>query len=272
MLDHQRFTELQRLIQKLMRPGFRRSSGLAWVEGSRGFIRAVDHRRRIQTIVLCERLLKPAVVQMMVRRLRRTGTDVVRVTPEQFRLLSRTPRASGIGVLLRQHWTPLDQLRAEAESCWIAVSRIRSPGNLGTIIRTAEAVGLAGVIFLDSQTDPFDPGVMRGSMGSVISMRLTRTTLASLVDWARRHDVALLGTSPRGCELFTTALPQRSVVLLGEEREGLTRAELDACATTVRIPMADGSDSINVAVAAGVVLFELRRRSAAQQPPISTGG
>lgn len=246
-----------------MHPAGRRETGLAWVEGPRALIHAVDCRRRIQTIVVCERLLKPIVAQMLVRRLRRAGVNVVGVSPEQFRILSRTPRASGVGLLLHQHWTALDRLQVDIGGCWVAVSRMRSAGNFGTIIRTAQAAGAAGIIILDSRTDPFDPSVLRGSMGSVLSMTLTRSTLLSLKAWAQRHDISLVGTSPGGSDLYTSELPRRSVVLFGEERTGLTRAELAACSLSVRIPMVAGTDSINVAVAAGVVLFELRRQSAA---------
>lgn len=260
MLSRERFSTLQRLIRQLAFPRARRASGVAWIEGPRGFIRAVDFRRDIHTLVLCERLLKPAVAQMMVRRLRRGGTNVLRVSPEQFRAISQTQRASGIGAIVHQHWTPLESLRADAGLCWVAVSRIRSPGNLGTILRTAEAAGAAGLVVMDEATDPFDPAVLRGSMGSVLALNLARATLPEVAHWARRSGASLVGTSPRGCELFTSPIPRPAIVLLGEERAGLTEHELAACTTSLRIPMVPASDSINVAVASGIVLFELRRR------------
>ncbi len=167
--------------------------------------------------------------------------------------------------MLYQHWTTLDEVAQGDRVFLVAVSRMRSTGNLGTIIRTAEAAGATGVIVLDSRTDPFDPGVLRGSMGSVLSTSLIRTTLPALKTWAERHQICLVGTSPSGQTLYTTPLPYRAVVLMGEERGGLTSDELAACGISVGIPMKLGTDSINVAVAAGIVLFEFRRQAGESQ-------
>lgn len=261
MLDDYRFRELKRTVRHLLDPMVRRVTGLAWVEGPRALVLAVDYQRRIHTVVVCERLLRTVVAQMMVRRLRRAGTHVAYLSPEQYRELSRTPRASGVALVLYQHWMPLEQLAVDFGQCWVAVSKMRSAGNLGTIIRTAQAAGAAGLIILDDATDPFDTSVLRGSISSVLSLVMTRTTLPALIDWAQRHRVSLVGTSPGGSDLYTAEIPCRTILLFGEERQGLTRSELDACSMMLRIPMKQGTDSINVAVAAGVVLFEWRRQS-----------
>jgi TrmH family RNA methyltransferase len=163
-------------------------------------------------------------------------------------------------LLVHHHWTPFEELTHDEGEFWVAVSQLRSDGNLGTLIRTAQAAGAAGIILLDQNTDPFDPTVLRSSMGSVLSMSLSRTTLPSLITWADKCQLDLIGTSPGGGELYTTQFQRRAIVFFGEEREGLKNAELDACSRTIRIPMKPGVDSINVAVAAGIVLFEMRRQ------------
>lgn len=233
MLDRNRFHELRRSIQQLTHLRFRSATGLAWVEGTRSLVRAVDHHRKIHTVVVCDRLLRPALGQMLVKRLRRQGVPVAKVSPEQFRQVSRTPRASGIGILMHQHWTTLDQLYIPERICLVAVSRMRSVGNLGTMIRTAEAAGASGVIVLDPRTDPFDPGVLRSSMGSVVSTPLVRASLPALRTWAEQHDIRLVATSPAGQQLYSAELPPRAVILLGEERGGLTETELTACGNSL---------------------------------------
>ena len=132
-------------------------------------------------------------------------------------------------------------------------------------MRTAEAAGAGGLIVLDPRTDPFDPAVLRGSMGSLIATTLVRATLPALQSWAAKHQACLVATSPAGRELFATSLPARSIILLGEERGGLTETEFATCGLSLGIPMAPGIDSINVAVAAGIILFEFRRQASVRQ-------
>lgn len=186
---------------------------------------------------------------------------MARVTPEQFRSISWTPRASGLGAIVRQHWTPLDRIEPRRGLCWVAVGRVRSPGNLGTILRTAEAVGAGGAIFLGGEADPFDPDVVRATMGGLFRLQIVRTSIPELAVWARRHGCRVIGTSPSASALYTE-VPVRAplVVLFGEERHGLTSEELALCTHTARIPILGRADSLNVGVAAGVMLYEVLRR------------
>jgi len=191
---------------------------------------------------------------------------VVRVSPELFRGVSGTLRASGIGAILRQHWSPLVEADPRRGICWIAVSSLRSPGNTGTILRTAEAAGVGGVIFLGDQVDPFDPAVVRASMGGLFGLRLVRCSLRELVQWKSRWGCRIWGTSPGADGVYTDASVQAPlVVLFGEERRGLSPEELGICTQTSRIPILGRADSLNVGVAAGVILYEVLRRG----PPVA---
>ena len=111
----------------------------------------------IDTILHSRVLLKSSLVRSLVQRQVAAGVRCVRITPEQFRRISTAEHASGIGAIVRQHWTPLTQANPRVGIGWLVVERIRSPGNLGTILRTAEACGAGGAIFVSSECDPFDP-------------------------------------------------------------------------------------------------------------------
>jgi RNA methyltransferase, TrmH family len=102
----------------------------------------------------------------MVRRLKRNGTHFVRVSPEEFRRVSITERASGIAVIFRQPVLKLSDIKPGDSICWTALSDIRSLGNLGTRLRTSAAVGAGGFILIGDKIDPFDPGVIRATMGA----------------------------------------------------------------------------------------------------------
>jgi TrmH family RNA methyltransferase len=257
-------------VRRLRLRSVRDRTGLHYLEGFRAFLQAADAGIGIDTIVYCERLARNPAVQKRVRWSKREGVRVVRVTPEEFRRGSVALRASGIGAIVRQHWTPLERADAGAGSCWIALSSLRSPGNAGTIFRTAEAAGAAGVILLGDGLDPFDPAVVRASMGGVFRLRLVRTTLREFGAWASARGCRVLGTSASAASLYTEVpVGPPLVVLFGEERRGLGAEERAVCTDTARIPIVGAADSLNVGVAAGVMLFEVLRR---RVPPSGTGG
>jgi TrmH family RNA methyltransferase len=196
--------------------------------------------------------------QKLARRLRKRGVVGVRLSYQLYRDLTLASEPQGIGAVVRQQWIPLANVGVGRDSFWLAVESIESPGNLGTIIRTAEAAGISGIFVLDSESDPFDPAAVRASMGSLFSQKLTRCTPCEFADWAKSRGVALVGSSPTGL-LDYKALRCRwpAVLLIGSEKRGLSGHLAETVDFMVRIRMRGGCDSINVSVAAGILLFEL---------------
>ena len=253
-------------MRSLARRSVRESTGRFWLEGIRQFVQACDARVPIETIVYSRVLLKSDLAEMLVRRQGAAGVRRVAVTPEQFRTVCTTERASGIGAIARQSWTPLASFTVAGGRHVLVVENIRSPGNLGTILRTAEATGLAGVVFLSPSCDPFDPVVVRASMGGLFHLRLTRAAHDQFRRWAAVNGVDVVGLSPDSPRLWTEleigAGPV--AILVGEERAGVTARGRAMCGQTVRLPMAGRADSLNVGVATGVMLYELVRRGRAK--------
>ncbi len=248
-------------IRHLRLRSVRQRTGLHFIEGFRPFLQVIDAHLPIETVVYSEVLAQNPIVQKKVRLTKREGVRVLRVSPEQFRSISLTPRASGIGTILPQHWTPLDQVDPHRGLCWVAVRFLRSPGNLGTIMRTAEAVGAGGLILLGDSIDLFDPNIVRASMGGIFRLQVVRTTIEAFGMWSRQHECQVLGTSPMADSLYTEVpLTPPILVLFGEERAGLTPEELAVCTHRARIPIVGCADSLNVGVAAGVILYEMLRR------------
>lgn len=238
----------------------RDTSSLYFVDGVRPVLHALDAGVAIERLIYSE-ILSPAFVQRRVRLAKRSGVRVARVTAEQFRSVCRSQRASGIAAVLRQHWTPLGQADPRSGICWIALSTVRSLGNLGTLLRTAEAVGVGGIVFLGGSTDPFDPDVVRSSMGGIFHLQLVRTELPAFRSWTATHGCCVAGTSPAGRVLYTDIpLDAPLVLLLGNERSGLRPDELESCAFTARIPINGRADSLNVGIAAAVILYDVHRR------------
>jgi TrmH family RNA methyltransferase len=250
-------SRVRRLRSRLVR----QQTGLHFIEGFRSFLQSADCAIPTDLLLYSETLAQNPAVQKTVRRLKREGTPVVRVSPEEFRSVSETPHASGIGAILRQHWTPLEELDPRRGLCWVAIRWLRSPGNLGTLLRTAEAVGAAGLILIGDAADPFDPAVVRASMGGLFHLRLARAALGEFAAWCRRNRCTVVGTSPSAEGLYTEVPVDPPLVLMfGEERAGLTPDEQSVCTHRAKIPMVGAADSLNIGVAAGVMLYEVFRR------------
>lgn len=239
----------------------RDSHGIHYIEGVRNFVQAVDGGVEIRTLIVSKALLRVGLAQKLVRRARRAGTPCLFVTPEQFRSVTRLERASGIGAVVRQHWSRLHQASPRGGLCWLAVTRVRSPGNLGSLLRTSAAVGGSGLIVIGRNVDPFDPAVVRSSMGALFHQRIVRCGRDAFRHWVRRHRCEVVGATPDAEAPYHRVRYRRpTVLLLGEERRGLSEAQRAMCGTTVRIPMVGDVDSLNLAVAGSLMLYEVFRR------------
>jgi RNA methyltransferase, TrmH family len=233
---------------------------LFYAEGVRNLLHLCEAGAEVVALVRSEPLLKNACVARSLRALKRAGVPCFDVTPEAFRRVSRAEHASGAGAVVRQRWATLHRLPPRRGLCWIALERVRSPGNFGSLVRTSEAVGAAGFILLGGQVDPFDPSVVRASMGAFWRQSFVRTGARQLGDWIARHRCDAVGASPDGeHEYQRYRFRQPTIIVLGEERRGLSEAQRELCSTLVRIPMQGEADSLNLAVAGSLLLYEVYR-------------
>jgi len=245
-------------LRSLQTPRGRSHTGLYLIEGIRHVTRASEERAPIQSLFLSPGVLSNPFGQKLARRLRRSGIPSEHLTPQLYSDLTLAAEPQGLGAVLRQQWIPIRNVRPSNGSLWLAVESIDSPGNLGTIIRTAEATGVAGIIIIGANADPYDPTAIRASMGSLFSRKLLRCSVPEFVDWARVFNVALVGSSPAGLldyRSFRCRWP--AALLIGSEKHGLSDQLAESCDFMIRIPMLGRGDSINAAVAAGVLLYEL---------------
>ena len=239
---------------------YRDAHGLFFIEGVRHFITAIDHRYPVHTLIYSERLLINPIARKLVRRLKRSGVPFVRVTPEQFRSVSVTERASGVGAILRQPVHRLDQISLEHDYYWTGLGHVRSLGNFGTLVRTSAAAGAAGFILIGDSIDPFDPTVVRTTMGSLFKQKMVRTRDEELHRWVARQNIQVIGASPDGTEYYRNVHYTRpALLMLGNERRGLSDSQRAICHHIVRIPMTVGMDSLNVAVAGSLLMYEVFR-------------
>ncbi len=233
-------------------------SGLFFIEGIRIVAEAADLGAGIETLVIAPDLLESRFAQELVARLRGHGVPVLDVTDDVFRSISLKEGPQGIGAVVRQQRFRLGDVRAGKGLCWVALEEVADPGNLGTILRTADAVGASGVILVGSTTDPYDPEAVRASMGAIFPQRVVEASLEELATWKREQGCFLVGTSDAaGADYRDIAYPRPVVLFMGSERQGLSDAAVALTDMMVQIPMVGHSDSLNLAVATGVMLYEI---------------
>jgi TrmH family RNA methyltransferase len=228
------------------------------IEGIRHLARAVERGASIESVFLDPSVLSNPFGQRLARRLHQQGIPGIRLSRDLYRDLTLASEPQGIGAVLKQEWFPLEHIRAPKHSLWLAVESIESPGNLGTIIRTAEAAGVNGILILDPNCDPYDPATVRATMGSLFSQKLVRCSVQEFNRWTKSNGVSVVASSPTGLMDFKAlAYPFPAALIVGSEKRGLSDQLLEAADFVVRIPMHGGCDSLNAAVAAGVLLFEI---------------
>jgi len=246
-------------IKKLKDRKHRQSTGLFYIEGLRLVGEAVQIGARIEEIIYSPELLSSEFGQNLVQEQAKSGIAAVEVSADVFRYFSLKDNPQGIAAAVHQRWHTLADVNILREgSLWLALDSIQNPGNLGTILRTGDAFGAEGVLLLDQSTDPYDPTAMRSSMGAVFSQKLVKVTLEELGTHLQVSPFTLVGASGDSpVDYYQVYYPDNLVLLMGSEREGLTGKHLQMCDYCVRIPMEGRSDSLNVSIAAAVILSEV---------------
>jgi len=239
---------------------YRDQHRLFFVEGVRNFVAAVDARFSIDTLLYSEKLLTAPLARKFVRQSKRAGVPFARVSPELFRSVSRAEHASGVAAILHQRVQTLEQIRPDQFSCWTVLSNVQSLGNFGTLLRTSAAIGATGFILLGQHIDPYEPVVVRATMGALFKQTIVRATVEHFRRWIQTHDLTVIGASPDGAVEYDQVRYRRpAVLLLGNERSGLTDEQRSLCHQIVRIPMVEGADSLNLAVAGSLLLYAVFR-------------
>jgi RNA methyltransferase, TrmH family len=166
--------------------------------------------------------------------------------------LSAQNNAHDVLATFKQRWQP----RPGKEGLWLALEDIRDPGNLGTIIRTADAAGANGIILAGDCCDPYSPECVRATTGSIFAMPLVKMPTAQFVEFLSGWAGESVGTTMNAKASYRREYKLPTLLVMGSESRGLTQAVSSACKTLVSIPMRKDVESLNVAAAAALMLFE----------------
>ncbi len=246
-------------IRKLRDRKFRAESSLAWVEGLRVCGDAFTRTDDIQLVVICMESLHSDFAGELLDRAEKAGIEVLDVSRDVYATLSGKDNPQGMGVVIQQKYRELEDIHLTKGDLWVALDRIADPGNLGTIMRTLDACGGKGVFLLDQCTDPYDPTSIRASTGAVFHEQLVRTDTVSFARWKKTNSVPLVGAVavPGAKDYHSQKYPDPLILIMGSEREGLTHELTNLCEACVTIPMVGHVDSMNLAEATAITLYEI---------------
>ncbi len=232
------------------------------IEGYRELKRAIDSHHKIETIFFCPELFLGSNERALIEQ---SGAERIECTPEVFAKISYRDRPDGLlGIAPQMHKTmeDLKTLLKKKQSPFLVIAEsIEKPGNLGTILRSCDAAGVDAVIVCDPTTDIHNPNVVRSSVGTLFTLPVFEADSAEMLRFLKEHKIAIMAATPHAKSEFTKVdLTVPVAIAVGTEQYGLSEAWMNEADIQVRIPMFGVADSLNVASATTLVLYEVVRQ------------
>lgn len=243
----------------------RNATGLFIIEGYRELLRAIDGRQSVETLFFCPSLFLGSNEWALIERLKRSGARLFECADKVFHKLSYRDRPDGLLAVARQQPLTLDHLNekisSEKNPFLVVAEAIEKPGNLGTILRSSDAVGVDGVVVCDRCTDIFNPNVVRASVGTLFTVPVVEASGIETLSWLKRRGIQILAATPSAVIEYTAVdMSGPLAIAVGTEQLGLSKLWMKESDIQVRIPMCGVADSLNVAMATTLLLYEALRQ------------
>ncbi len=248
----------------------RESEKLFLAEGMKLVTDALATGWRVRTLIHSKKIFDDEKLKSRVEKLSTTvrarGGDVLITNDKVLTSITRRDNAQMVVAVIEQNFASAGEIKCVDNDTWVALDRVRDPGNLGTIVRTADALGAKGVLLIGETTAPFALDAVRATMGSLFHTPIARMSEDEFLKFAanwKSDGGDIIGTHLQGAvdhrQINYAETPQ--IVLMGNEQKGLTEELSNACTQLAYIAMDGAADSLNLAVATGIMLFEVRRHA-----------
>lgn len=236
----------------------RKRAGQFLVEGLRLLEDARSSGRLPQTLVMAEGRAPHALLARLEADVMAAGGEVITTTPDILSKITGKENAQSVAGVFDEWDTSLGALDRGAAPVWLVAQALRDPGNLGTMLRTGDAVGAGGLILVDDCADPFSAEAVRASMGAVFTVPLAQARWEEFLPWLRGGAGQLVAASLRDAVPYRGAAYEAPCfILVGNESQGLPEDYEATCDLRVTMPMLGRADSLNAAVAAAVLAYEV---------------
>lgn len=245
-------------VVKLRDRRCRDETALFLIEGFRELKRAVDAGRKVEMVFFCPDLFLGVHERELIAQ---AGGEALECSPDVFAKISYRDRPDGLLAVAPQRHLGLKDLTLSQKPFLLVAESIEKPGNLGTILRSADAAGVDAVIVCDPTTDIHNPNVVRSSVGTLFTVPVIESTTEEVLQFLKKQGIAIVAATPHAKLEFTQAdLTVPLAVLVGTEQYGLSETWMQNAEIAVRIPMLGVADSLNVASATTLLIYEVIRQ------------
>ncbi len=250
--------------------------GLTVLEGYRELSRALDCGIHLTECYHCPELYLGENEPALLERAEKSGAEIYETTADALAKMAYRDRPDGLIALAEMRHKGLEDMPVRPDGLYLIAETIEKPGNLGSMLRSADAVAATGVIICNRQTDVFNPNAIRASTGAIFTVPVAETSSEEAVEWCRKNKILTLAASPHSKDVYTDYdMTQAIALVVGAEQYGLTDYWMKNAEVNVQIPMLGRMDSLNVATAATLLLYEAARqrewRPSADYSPLSKG-
>ncbi len=241
----------------------RARQGRFLIDGAREVARAVAAGVRCPEAFVCDELYDSPDSRSAIDALRSAGAEILSVSPDVYAKLAFGDRGDGVIAVAEARRRALNELQLPAEPLVAVLEAIEKPGNVGAILRSADAAGVDAVILADCRTDLYNPNTIRASLGTVFRENICEATVAETLPWLHAQRLSIVAARPDATMAYTVAdLRGGTAIVLGSEAAGLSNVWREPEMIAVRLPMHGLADSLNVSTTAAVLFYEaLRQRS-----------
>lgn len=231
------------------------------IEGYREILRAFQGQQPLETLLVCPELFLGTNEWKLIKDCYHQGAELYYCTPSFFQSLSYRDRPDGLLAIAPQRHLSLNELPISSSPFYVVAEAIEKPGNLGTILRSSDAVGVDGVIVCDRCTDIHNPNVIRASVGTLFTVPVVEAEGEETLLWLKKNNILIVAATPSAEHEFTRVDLRGGVAIaVGTEQLGLSKKWMEAASIRVKIPMLGVADSLNVAMATTLLLYEVLRQ------------
>ena len=251
--------EKVKFINSLSQRKYRRETNLFVAEGVRICKEALENSWEIKYLLFDKSNKQNLIIENLINQAMSLGSDVVGVTSDILTKISHKENPQNVLGVFNQKWNQLPN--CIDNKCIVALENVRDPGNLGTILRTMDGMGAGDCVLLNECTDPFSYEAVRASMGAIFNINVIASNLEQFLKWKSDKNISFIGTSLKKASNYTKANWKTPFVLaMGNEQNGLSDKLINNCDQLIKIPMLGKSDSLNLAVSTGIILYESIRK------------
>lgn len=252
MITSSQNPKIKRLMLLQQKSAERRKAGLFVVEGQRELQHCIDAGFDIDTVFFC-----PEIAQATLKE----DYSIISISPSVYERVAYRGGTEGVIALVRPRILTLGDLHLGDNPLVMVLESVEKPGNLGAVLRSADAAGVDAVIVCDPLTDLYNPNLIRSSIGAIFTVPCVACSSAECIAWLRSHGIQILTAQLQDSRLYyDTPMTGPTAIVMGTEATGLTDAWRQAADAHIRIPMLGSLDSLNVSVSAAILLYEAVRQ------------